>query len=60
MAVSKSPANQGRKTHEDLASSKAKSAKSQFRDTKPESRPGAAPHKYGVSQAESIIRRLVK
>lgn len=55
MAVSKSAANAGRKTHGSTPSSKLSK---QDHVVKPESRIGAAPHNRTVAQAEKLISGL--
>ena len=57
MPTKSGSATQGKKTHEDRASSKAMSARTQFRDTKPENRIGAK-GVSSVSQAASIVAKL--
>lgn len=59
MPVQHGPATQGKRTHEDRASSTAVAAKSKFRDGKPENRPGvSAPSSIGV--AEKLVASLGK
>lgn len=53
MGLKSSPASKGQKTHKHGASSSLAKHK---HVTKPESRHGTS-HKYGVSQAESMIRK---
>lgn len=60
MPTQSGPATQGKKTHEDPASSKAMSARSKFRDGKPENRVGAGPYTRDVPAAEKLVADLGK